>query len=290
MKRLHYITFHLFSLNILLISIFTQNLFGQIPKQTKTKLDYCLAFKHLKNLQQSVFKTQALLSYSTVSRVDGGDSFLYSAACNSGDYFAITNFSQLVNSNKWQKFFSGLSKEKNFVFEIQFKGKLKTSIVPFYGHLAWSLAEMEIIEIESIKEITNSSSKPNFQAETPLTNAGETLSFINTEVTRYFLQARTEKDINEYLANSYRVINADGNTFNKTSYQKLAKNGIFNQEEILKMSISNGKVRKIGSKFKVFGIITVTDKNNNERIINYMNTFDFQYNSWILIETKFSKL
>lgn len=290
MKRLQYITVYLFSLNILLISIFTQNLFGQIPKPIKTKLDYCLAFKYLKNLQQSIFKTQALLKYSTLSRVDGGDSFLYSATCNNGDYFAITNFSQLVNPNKWQKFFSELSKEKNFVFEIQFKGKLKTSIVPSYGHLAWSRAEMEIIEIESIKEITNSSSKPNFQAETPITNAGKTLSFINTEVISYFLQARTEKVINEYLANNYRVINADGKTFNKTSYQKLAKNGLFNQVEMLKMSISNGKVRKIGSKFKVFGIITVTDNNNKERMLNYMNTFDFQHNSWILIETKFSKL
>lgn len=149
-------------LNFIILSatffLFSHLIVGQVNIGKPKNVDYCSIFDLSNNYSGQIIKSRAFMTYSTVTRVDGGDSFLYSKNCNNGDYFAVTNFSKLNNLSKWEKFFAKLPGEKNFIFEISFIGKLQTSVIPFFGHLGWSRAEIEIFKIESMKDITSVSS------------------------------------------------------------------------------------------------------------------------------------
>src|SRR5689334_13060920 len=50
--------------------------------------DYCAAVDSAAGGRRRTIRMKALMTWSTVARVDGGDTVLYSPRCNSGDYFA----------------------------------------------------------------------------------------------------------------------------------------------------------------------------------------------------------
>src|SRR5688572_25921933 len=89
----------------------------QIKGQHESKfVKYCSLFDPA--YQGKAVSSSALMFYSTVGRVDGGDTFLYSPQCNNPDYFAIPKGTSRVWS-KWQRFFDQLPPEKNLTLEIK---------------------------------------------------------------------------------------------------------------------------------------------------------------------------
>ncbi|MEK7724148.1 MAG: hypothetical protein AAB336_07370 [Acidobacteriota bacterium] len=227
------------------------------------------------------------MSFSTISRIDGGDTFLYSVECNNGDYFALANFSNLKDIAKWQIFFDKLPNEKNFIFEVELQGNLEVSIAPWFGHLSWSRAKIEITEIESIKDVTRKAQKPNYKTERPLTEKGRTLQLVNTETLFYLVKGKTELNLGDYFSPEYILTDSNGNIFNKLNYQNLSERKLFSNFETI--SVSGGRVERIGNKYKVLGTVTFSQA-DKKHILNYENTFEFRNDWWILTETKFTKL
>ena len=276
----------LITINFILISFFSQNLIGQITKSPNKNSDYCAVFRAANEKPRTV-KIRALMSFSTISRIDGGDTFLYSVECNNGDYFALANFSNLKDIAKWQIFFDKLPNEKNFIFEVELQGNLEVSIAPWFGHLSWSRAKIEITEIESIKDVTRKAQKPNYKTERPLTEKGRTLQLVNTETLFYLVKGKTELNLGDYFSPEYILTDSNGNIFNKLNYQNLSERKLFSNFETI--SVSGGRVERIGNKYKVLGTDTFSQA-DKKHILNYENTFEFRNDWWILTETKFTKL
>ncbi len=233
------------------------------------------------------------MTYSTVSRVDGGDSFLYSKECNNGDYFTVTNFSKLNNSSKWKNFFGKLPEEKNFIFEINFTGKLQTSIIPLFGHLGWSRAEIEIIEIHSMKDVTFASGvkKPNFEAETPLIEKSRQLETINNQILLFFLNnPKDEKDTDIYIADNFTIIGTFGKSFKKNNFPELVFGDLFDEIKDYDTSILKiTDVKMTKENYEVHGIFSISNKNGNQQSLKYKNIFLPTKDSWLLTKTEFSK-
>jgi hypothetical protein len=269
----------------LLTSIFTQQLIGQTNKPTNQNSDYCSVFSEATENPKPI-RIRALMTYSTIPRVDGGETFLYSDKCNNGDYFAVANFSKLKDSDKWGKFFEKLPAQKNFVFEVDLKGNLEVLISPLFGHLGWGRAEIKITEIESIKDVTRKAQKPNYKAERPLIEKGNTLQLVNTETLFRLLKGETQINIGDYISPAYILIDSNGQTFNRSNYQNISERELSKSFETI--SVSNGRVERNGDKYKVLGIVTFSQA-DKKHILNYENTFEFRNDWWVLTETKFSK-
>ena len=276
----------LLAIILLLTSIFTQQIIGQTNKSTDKISDYCSVFREANENPKSI-KIRALMTYSTISRVDGGDSFLYSENCNNGDYFAVADFSKLNDSDKWRNFFEKLPAQKNSIFEVELQGNLEVSLGSWFGHLAWSRANIEITEIESIKNVTRKTHKPNYKAERPLTEKGKTLRLINTETLFRLVKGDSQLNLGEYFSPEYILTDSNGNVFNTSNYQNLSERNLFKDFETI--SVSGGRVERIGNKYKVLGTVTFSQA-DKKHILNYENTFEFRNEWWILTETKFTKL
>lgn len=276
----------LLAIIFLLTSIFSQNLIGQTIKSPNKISDYCSVFRKANENPRPV-KIRALMTYSTISRVDGGDSFLYSANCNNGDYFAVADFSNLKDSDKWRTFFEKLPAQKNFIFEVKLQGNLEVSLAPWFGHLSWSRARIKITEIESIKNVTRNARKPDYKAERNLTEKGKTLQLVNNETLFRLFKGESQLNLGEYFSPEYILTDSSGNVFNKSNYQNISERNLYKSFETI--GVSGGRVERIGNKYKVSGTVTFSQA-DKKHILNYENTFEFRNDWWILTETKFIKL
>lgn len=268
-------------------------LFPYLLVAQATKQTYCSIFDQPRNSIGQVVKTKALMTYSTISRVDGGDTFIYSQDCNNNDYFSTIDFPKLKNLRKWNKFFEKLPSEKNFIFEIDFTGRLQFSITPRYGHLSWSLAEMEMLEIFSIKDVTSVSAirKPDEKADAPLKAKGASLQIINTELLYHLILGERKfslPNIEQYISDDFPLIDKLERKFNKKDYRKLTKKGLFRITDNSTISIGSGEAGKIKDGiYTVSGKIGASLKGEKEEALNYRNTFRFsEVGGWTLLQTE----
>jgi len=278
-------------LAILTISLF---LFSSISiaqnKISKIKtVDYCSLFPNeLTDYESETVKTRALMVYSNVPRVDGGDDYVYSQKCNRGDNFSVVNSENLKDdSKKLNRFFDKLSEEKIYIIEIEFIGKLRTSIIPNFGHLSWSRNEVEVSEIKIIKDVSKSVKKPNFDAETNLTDQGKSLRTANSEAIFLFIGSKSSF---ENVSDEFVLIDFEGKNYNKNNYETFTKNGFFSDvENYPTRAVNGGNIKRIGDKFTVAGFIKFLGSQNAEKRFDYENTFILQNDFWILTQSRFIK-
>lgn len=269
-------------------------LFPYLLIAQNTSQSYCSLFNRTENYQGKIIKTRALMTYSTVGRVDGGDSFIYSQDCNSGDYFATVDFTNLKNSEKWDKFFAKLPEEKSFIFEINFVGRLQTSITPAFGHLSWSLTEVEVSEIYTLKDVTSVAKikKPNYKAETPLRDKGKQLENINNRIVFFFFDSKREKtEIANYVADGFMLTDTNGGQYRKDSYQEITfKNLFLEAKELNLLSLSLTHIIFAENVYEVYGTIVNEEKDGTKKTLKYKNVFQYANDSWFLKQTEFSNL
>jgi hypothetical protein len=179
MKKLHK------SHRLLVLACLSYALSANAFSQSKTVLDYCSIVRSPSSYAGKDVHFRAYLTYSTVSRVDGGDSFFFSPQCNSGDYFTTVEFSNPVSTS----FFEKLDLGKEFVLEAEVVGKFDSSFPALFGHLSWALHELTIINLISVKDVsrTQANIKPNYDAETPIRNDGRAISALTSEIVSGFM-------------------------------------------------------------------------------------------------------
>lgn len=276
-----------FAILTLLLSLFSSISVAQ-EKISKIKtVDYCSLFPNeLTDYESETVKIRALMVYSNVPRVDGGDDYVYSQKCNRGDNFSVVNSESLKDSSeKLNRFLDKLSEEKIYIFEIEFIGKLKTSIIPNFGHLSWSRNEIEVSEIKVIKDVSKSVKKPNFDGETDLTDQGKSLRTANLEAIFLFIG---NKSSFENVSDEFVLIDFEDKRYNKNNYEEFTKNGFFGEvKNYPTRAVNSEKIKRIGNKFKIKGFIKFSSSQNAEKRFDYENTFILKNGVWVLIESRF---
>jgi len=159
--------------------------------------------------------------HSTIGRVDGADTFLYSADCNGPDYFAIPKGDSKV-WRKWQRFFDKLPAEKNLVLQITFEGKSEVATSGLFGSLdGWARAEITFSKILSITNVTGTASGVLSDDETAKPEV-ERIEGLRATMRGFlgslYVPSNTSKDILDYLTNDFHFIDLDGKSFTREEY------------------------------------------------------------------------
>lgn len=278
----------LYKFAILTISLF---LFSSIVTAQKTRqeineTDYCALFNdELKDYKTEAVTTVAYMTYSTVSRVDGDDTFLYFPACNNGDFFSVIELSKEKKLwKKWKHFFFNLPGETNYIFEVKLTGKLESSVFPAFGSLAWSRNQFNVIAIESAADITKTAVKPDFESNTTVEN----LRDVNDEIMSYFMGKK--KEIGNYFADEFVISGLQENIYNKKNFHELADKGLFgNIKHYKQQGTNSGQFKYQAGSYKVLGYVFVIDENDKPQSFDFENTYRYTNKSWILTKIELTK-
>ncbi len=201
---------------MLLTGAFTAEVAGQ------QFVNYCSLFDS--TYEGRTVRSTALMFHSTVSRVDGADTFLYSPDCNGPDYFAIPEGDSKA-WGKWKHFWATLPPEKNLVLEVTFEGKPEISTTHLFGSLdGWARAQIPFSKIFSIKDITGTprSILANYDAARPQV---ERIELLKSVLQGYLLSLNDPSSTNQYVSNSlsdkFLFVDLNEKSFKKDQYLKL---------------------------------------------------------------------
>lgn len=180
---------------------------------------YCSLFDSM--YAKETVSSSALMFYSSVGRVDGGDTFLYSADCNGPDYFAIPEGNSKV-WGKWQTFFDKLPPEKNLTLEIKFEGKPYVETAGLFGSLdGWARAQIKFSKILSIKDITSDTNAvvPNNNAAKPQV---ERIEGLRNDLRNFLQSLYSPSSASPYvlssLSDNFLFVDLNAKAFKKAQY------------------------------------------------------------------------
>lgn len=253
-------------------------------------MDYC-SIVHSPSLY--VGKTvhfRAFMTWSTVTRVDGGDSFFFSDRCNSGDYFSHTGFTKTANSKKVLGFFNRLKPEANYIFEVDVVGKYDSAFPALFGHLSWTLHDLQLKEIISIKDITTlrPDVRPDFHAETPITDTGLEISDVTTDTILYFMGYGNLSYVPRFSPD-LTVTDPSGNVVSGGGVSTFISRGLFyGSQTDQHRFVSHPSIKLIGEMFVAKGKAGITLVSKDKKILKYECTFKRSGESLVLEKIKFS--
>lgn len=116
---------------------------------------YCDLFEGSAPKSVKAIRTTAYMAYSTVGRVDGDDTFLYSPDCNSGDFFSTVE-SERSAWTRYPGYLNRLASGKHHVLKITFEGSLEITNSHLYGSLdGWARANIKISKVIKLQTLTN---------------------------------------------------------------------------------------------------------------------------------------
>ncbi|PYS99309.1 MAG: hypothetical protein DMF63_11845 [Acidobacteria bacterium] len=259
---------------------------------TAQQTEFCSAFSEGTHTTGTI-RVKALMTLSTVGRVDGGDSFLYSAGCNNGDYFAVTDFSQSKDNRKTRKFLDSLAAETNFILEVDVTGRLVNSFMPSFGHLSWARSEFKIDRIDSIVDVSGRQNlvRPDLDAVTPLTNLATSLKVTNTQLMLRFLGSSSWPDIDGMFDDSFIAVDPNDQTYTKTTYNDLDANKLFGGTSgyPTRFVTQPDQVTKDGNTYIASGIMGVERASRAQKKLRYENTYRITDESIRLLKSRFTK-
>jgi hypothetical protein len=191
-------------------------------QQSPPFVKYCSLFEP--TYEGKKVTSTALMFYSTVGRVDGDDTFLYSAGCNGPDYFAIPEGSSKA-WGRWQAFLGKLPPEKELVLEITFEGKSEVETARLFGSLdGWVRARIIPSKVLSIRDITQTPNAvlANSDAPKPQVERIEHLQ----NIYRNFLQSlyapsNAAQYVLDSLSYDFTFVDSNGKSFKKDDYHTL---------------------------------------------------------------------
>lgn len=253
--------------------------------------EFCSLFSEGTHTTRPV-RIKALMTWSTVRRVDGGDSFFYGVNCNNQDYFAVAEFSRVSDRGKTDRFLGALAAEKDFVIEADVTGQLVNSFLPLFGHLSWSRASFEIDQVHSMIDVGDRQDlvKPNFDAKAPLTEFATSLQTVNSFVMMHFLGA-SSPEVENMLAKEYVAIDPLGRSYDKASHKDLSVDRLFDDRTGYPSSFVSkpDTVKKVGGLYIASGRMGIESASGVKREIRYENAFRATADSIHLMRSRFTK-
>lgn len=262
--------------------------YAQEANKGVSKISFCEVFDGSDSFDGKLVITEALMTYSTVSRVDGGDSFLYSPKCNNQDFFAVTEFSDGITKTVKQ-FFSKLPDERNFVLKVTLTGRARSSFIPLFGHLSWSRSQFVVEDINNISNITNDSSHvpPNFDDEAPLTELGNHLRNLNSDLVLSLLTGLAPEKLNDSLDPAFGLTDPNGRTFSGDRLRLLSLEYIFGKVDGFETrAVQQPKVKVVGQDHIATGLFWIENAARDRKQLEYENVFRQSGSTFILVRTR----
>ena len=276
-------------MRIWLVSISLFVFAASVPAQ---RTEFCSAFSEGTHATDTI-RIKALMTWSTVSRVDGGDSYLYSPDCNNGDYFAVTDFSQLNDKGKLRRFLDSLARERNFILEADVTGRRVNSFIPLFGHLNWSRSTFKIDRINSLVDVSSRQNlvRPDLEADTPLTDLATSLRDINSELMLKFIGQSDMPALDEMVEASFTATDPNGQTYRKTNYKELDANRLFGSTDGYpkRFVVRPEQVTKQGNLYVVSGTMGIESASDVKKELRYENTYRIVEDSIRLVKSLFTK-
>jgi hypothetical protein len=261
----------------LLLVLLNGSVYGQ--SRTTAETNFCSLVHSPSTYIGKTVHFRAFMTWSTVTRVDGGDSFFFSPNCNNGDSFALANFTRSADSKQIQAFFKKLKPETHFVFEVDATGEFDSAFPATFGHLDWALHEIELTEIRSIHDISlvRPELKPDFEAKTPITDLGRKLSSLTVDVVSHFSHFtgyRDDLDVARYFAADLKVVGPTGKTLTNGQIDYLVKEGLFDTSKTYENRfVRHPSIKMSDAKFIAFGRVGVNGNLKTEKSLKYECTF-----------------
>jgi hypothetical protein len=273
-------------MRIWLVPIFFLLLTASSPAQAT---DFCAVFSEGTHITGTI-RIKALMTWSTVTRVDGGDSYFYSAGCNNRDYHTVTDFSRLKNGEKLSKFLRALPTERDFVLEAEVTGQLVISFMPTFGHLSWSRSTFKIDQIHSIVDASSRANlvRPNFDANAPLTELAASLRDVNAEMLLVFLGSSRLPDIDGMVADEFTAIDPNGQTYRKANYRDLQ---LFADTKGYPVHFVRqpDRVGRNGQLYVASGLMGIESASGAKKQVRYETTYQVTDDSIRLVKSRFTK-
>lgn len=255
--------------------------------QKARQSDYCGLFNP-SNSEGDLVTTVAYMTYSSVSRVDGGDSFFFWPTCNNEDYFAIASFSKNLPKTK-KKFFSELPNEKSYILKLTVTGRLRTSFLPRFGHLSWSRSQFEVEMIESISNATGEHKVelPDLNARAPLAELAKHLHRLNMELVPALLGGSLSKEDKTSLDPTFTLTDQNGKVFSKDQVHLINIQGLFAEsvDGFDRRAVRQPEVDVVGPNYIATGLFWVENSAGNKKTLEYQNLFRRDGDSFVLMKT-----
>jgi hypothetical protein len=244
--------------------------------------DFCTLFDEAGKYEGQTVKTHAFLSYTNVSRVDGGDTFLFSPKCNNEDYFALI----VTKSSRLWSYLSHLPQEQSYVLEVTVRGRLTTSLFAEYGHLAWSRAQMRVDHWESIKNVTKS--RPNVQPsdeDGPIIETSKAIKALNVYVSEWIFSIRNTADIQANISTEFILTDETGKTYKLDDIGSFQKRQIFANADKNAGAVGLTDLTATGGTYKAVGFVEIGKRSSPQLSFGVENTFRMDGDIPILIQT-----
>lgn len=258
--------------------------------------DFCSSFSE-GNHTTGTIRIKTLMTYSKVTRVDGGESFLYNAGCNNPDFFARTTFSRLKKPAKLDRFLDSLPDEKNYILELDASGRLVNSFIPVFGHLSWARSQFEIEEVHSIVDVSNRSGliQPDYDAEAKLTNSGNSLRSINAEMMLLFLEPWRESQMEGLMSEKFIATDPAGRSYNRSNFKDLNRLRLFDTNGYRDYPASfvtePDSVTKTADGYLVSGVMGIESPGGEKKKqVRYENTYRVTDDDFELLKSRFTRL
>ena len=250
---------------------------------TEPVVDFCTLFDQASKYEGQVVKTHAYMSYTNISRVDGGDTFLFSPKCNNEDYFAVVN----AKSRHGWSYLSQLPPEQDFILDVTLQGRLRTSIIPSYGHLSWSRAEMEVAQLDTIKNVTKTrpSLLPNLDSTGRIIETGRSIKNVNAEVSLWIFSARHMVTAKPSIHSEFVLTDELGNAYTLDTIELFRERQMFQSIGRENMAVRINDLTATSDGYKALGSVEIGDNRSVRLKFVIENTFKLDGGSPILIRS-----
>ncbi|MBK9153061.1 MAG: hypothetical protein IPM25_02375 [Chloracidobacterium sp.] len=218
--------------------------------RAQKQVSYCSLFDSA-NEGRTVISS-ALMFHSTVSRVDGADTFLYSPDCNGPDYFAIPEGDSKV-WKKWNHFFARLPSEKDLVLEIKFEGRSEVATAHLFGSLdGWARAQVILSKIISINDVTETNGiRAKWNAEKPeverIEEMGNLLDFFFNSL---LAPRNIGQPVLDLMSDEFSFVDLTGKVFGKNQYASLDAPWVSSSTGVKEMRSSRKLINKTNDMMK----------------------------------------
>jgi hypothetical protein len=266
---------------------------AQRDQQEPQVVDYCEIVRSPDKYIGKLVRFHAHMTYSTVPRVDGDTSFIYSPSCNDGDYHSAVEFARRSRSDNAdvKKEFANLPENSFSIVAVKVVGKYDHHIIPTFGHLGWSVNQVTIHNIESARDI---SQLPDLdypqRGNKQRTKFGERLRDVNAFLILILIDGSREKSILQYFAEDFIITDSHDVEYTRANFDRLLRRGLFSEPDgIVQRAVTNPRVEFKNGAYYATGLAFVMDIEKKERRLKYQNVYVPHEDFVRLVEARFTK-
>ena len=242
----------------------------QISKPRQQTADLCRVLRSPQKCDNKRVRFKAFMTYSTISRVDGGDSYIYSPDCNNPDNFVVTEYSDSKVLEKGTDFLSALPSEKSYILEIDAVGRFETALWPSFGHLGWSLHRFEIEKIAGIADVTQKIGivRPDDEADGIITGERSMLKSMNADLILY-LSGTSDSFRYGGVSQRTKFVHPSGRSYSGQDLEKVRLSWLVDPAKKWSRKVTARDVDYMKGRFRISGALVFENPTRSEERVVY---------------------